>query len=59
MSLLCISIQAPSTPGPSFMHVCLLSFVFLHLLLPQLSQEEQEQEKAWYNAPPDLSDPVA
>jgi hypothetical protein len=27
MRLLCISIQAPSTPDPSFLHVCLLSFV--------------------------------
>jgi hypothetical protein len=27
MRLLCVSIRAPSTPGPTFLHVCLLSFV--------------------------------
>jgi hypothetical protein len=27
MRLLCVSIQAPSTPGPNLLHVCLLAFV--------------------------------
>jgi hypothetical protein len=57
MKLLCISIQAPNTPDPNFLHVCLLSFVLSASPVTLSVGEKQEQEKVLETLVPGCDSP--